>query len=190
MKNYMRMASGVDMVPLMLQLQQQPSLWNKDPERLWKGSPHDQTDDIWLRFGSKDEVSAKGFRAEHTSVWYPAFYSLPASRRLIFDLMARVEGERLCGVLIYRVPAGKKIRVHSDAGGWHADSTEKFNFSLQSQPGCSFYYPDDGESMESVTGDVFWFKNTVPHGVKNDSQEDQIIMTVCIQTQSVGKAEG
>ncbi len=79
--------------------------------------------------------------------------------------------------------------MHSDAGGWHADATEKFNFSLQSQPGCSFYYPDDGESMTSNTGDVYWFKNTIPHGVRNASDDDQIIMTVCIQTHANANAK-
>lgn len=187
MKNFLRIGS-VDVGPLMLELQRQPELWNRDPERLWKGSPHDQTDDIWLRFGAKAELATKGFKDDHTSVWYPAFYALPSARKLIFELMARVEGERLCGVLIYRVPAGKEIRVHTDAGAWHADSTEKFNFSLQSQPGCAFYYPEDGEAMTSNTGDVYWFRNTVPHGVRNESAEDQIIMTVCIQTHALGKA--
>lgn len=187
MKNFLKIASGADVGPLRLELQRQPHLWNVNSERLWKGSPHDQTDDIWLRFGSKEELKEKGFKQEHTSVWYPAFYALPAAKRLIFDLMARVEAERLLGVLIYRVPAGKEIRVHSDKGGWHADVTEKFNFSIQSQPGCAFYYPEDQEEMTSSTGDVYWFRNTVPHGVKNESKEDQIIMTVCVQTHTVGE---
>ena len=40
------------------------------------------------------------------------------------------------------------------------------------------------EAMTSNTGDVYWFKNTIPHGVKNDSADEQIVMTVCIKTHS------
>lgn len=185
MKNFMKIAQGIDVMPLALEIQRQPELWDVDNERLGKDKPHYQTHDIWLRYKDKTENVKSGdwsnFGAPHESVWYPAFYALPSAKRLIFELMARVEGERLGGVLIYKVPPGREILPHVDPG-WHAENYDKFNFSIQSQPGCSFYYPKDEESMHSNTGDVYWFRNTVVHGVKNASDADQIIMCVCIQT--------
>lgn len=185
MKNFMQIASGIDVMPLALEIKRQPHLWDRDMERLSVHGPHRETQDIWLRYKDKRENTQSknwdNFADPHDPIWYPAFYELPSARKLIFDLMARVQGERLGGVLIYRVPPGKQIYVHTDTG-WHPEYYEKFNFSIQSQPGCAFYYPEDDEVMTSNTGDVYWFRNTIPHGVRNASAEDQIIMTVCIKT--------
>lgn len=181
--NFLRIGS-FDPVPLALELQRHPELWNQHPARLSPKGPHYQTDDIWLRYKDQTENVASGdwsdFADLHVPVWYPAIQVLPSARKLLFDLMARVEGEWLGGVLIYRVPPGKEILPHTDRG-WHPEYFDKFNFAIQSQKGCSFYYPQHGEAMQSVTGDVHWFRNTVPHGVKNDSDDDQIILTVCVK---------
>ena len=184
--NFLKIAQNVDVLPLALEIARQPELWNRNDHRLSQtGSPHRETDDIWLRYKVAAEEDKSKFHEPHESVWYPAFYSLPTARKLIFDLMARVEGERLGGILIYRVPAGKQIYVHTDSA-WHAQFYEKFNISISSNPNVHFYYPEHDNAMSSNTGDVYWFKNTIPHGVKNMSQNDQIIMTVCIKTHKSG----
>ena len=190
MKNFMRIASGVDVMPLMMELKRQPELWNATPYRTkFESSPHRETDDIWLRYKDiKEEVETNDFStiaSEHDSVWYPAYDKLPSCRAMIFDLMARVQGERLGGVLIYRVPPGKQIYEHVDRG-WHPEYYDKFNISLQSNLLCPLIYTRHDEAMRSDTGDVFWFRNTIPHMVKNDSNEDQIIMCVCIRCNAQG----
>jgi hypothetical protein len=183
--NFLKLADGVDVTPLRLELARQPELWNRNDARLKPWMPHHETDDIWLRYKDETENIASGsyanFADAHWPIWYPAYYSLPSTRRLIFDLMARVEGEALGGVLIYRVPPGKQIYPHTDKG-WHADYYEKFNITIESNSQSAFYYPDHNEAMLSRMGDAFWFKNTVSHGVKNDGVTDHIVMTVCIKT--------
>lgn len=172
-------------MPLRLEIARQPELWNTHKARLYPTSPHRETGDIWIRYKDEAEHLKSGdyskFNDLHVPIWYPAFYSLPSSKKLIFDLMQRVEGEMLGGVLIYRVPAHKQIYEHVDEG-WHANYFEKFNISIQSNQGCEFIYPRDEEAMSSNTGDAYWFRNTVPHRVQNHSDEDQIMMTVCIRT--------
>ena len=182
--NFQQMAAGLDVRPLMAQLRAHPELWDQDPERLSTRGPHYQTHDIWLRYKEKASNIASGdwsnFSDEHIPIWYPASKVLTAAMPLVFDLMAAVKGEMLGAVLIYSVPAGKEILPHTDMG-WHPNYFEKYNISLQSQDGCAFYYPETGESMESKTGDLFWFCNTVPHGVRNISDREQLILTVCIK---------
>lgn len=184
MSNFAKMAEGLDVAPLMRELGAHPELWNRDPERLSERGPHYQTHDIWLRYKDKAENVATGdwsnFSDEHIPIWYPAAKALPAAMPLVFDLMAAVRGEMLGAVLVYSVPPGREILVHTDMG-WHPNYFEKYNFSLQSQAGCSFYYPETGESMESVTGDLYWFRNTVPHGVRNTSDREQLILTACVK---------
>lgn len=184
MENFLKLAEAVDVQLLIEELQSHPELWNRDAERLSHVGPHRETDDIWIRYRDKAPNTESGdwsnFADEHIPIWYAADLHLPAARHLALDLMSFVRGEMLGGVLLYRVPAGKQIYIHTDTG-WHPEYFDKYNLAIQSQPGCSFYYPETGESMEAVTGDLHWFRNTVPHGVKNESDRDQIILTFCIK---------
>lgn len=190
MKLFDKLAVGLDFAPLMAQLDAHPELWDRDPERLSQRGPHWQTHDIWLRYKDKAENVASGdwrnFSDEHIPVWYPADEVLTAARPLVFELMARVQGEMLGGVLIYRVPPGAQILPHTDMG-WHPNYFAKFNFALQSQDGCAFFYPDHGQEMRAETGDLHWFRNTVAHGVRNASDRDQLILTACIRTRLYGE---
>ncbi|HTD89237.1 MAG TPA: hypothetical protein VK663_01125 [Burkholderiales bacterium] len=191
--NFLKISSGIDVMPLAMELARQPELWNQITTRLaFAGSPHRESDDIWMRYKDQSANIASGdfsdFADEHDPIWYPAFYKLPSSAKFIFDLMAYVKAERLGGVIIYRVQPGKQIYLHADQG-WHPEYYDKFNLAIQSQPGCAFYYPDQGEAMEQVTGDMHWFRNTVRHGVINKSDHDQIIMTVCVRTHASGSKE-
>lgn len=192
MKNFTRLAQNVDVLPLLLEVQMQPHLWDEHPVRLHPKGPHRETHDIWLRYNDEAQFKASGdyskFNDGHDPIWYPGYYALPSARRLIFDLMARVCGERLGAVLIYKVPPGAKILPHVDTG-WHVGYFDKFNIALQSEPGCVFVYPKDEEVMRAVTGDCYWFRNDVPHAVENQSKNDQIILTVCIRTHRPPKPE-
>lgn len=184
MKNFLKILDGVDYVPLLLELHRQPQLWNQNPVRLLPTGPHHETKDIWLRYKDESENKASGnyanFGDPHDGVWYPAFYALPNARKIIFGLMARVEGERLGGVLIYKVPPGKQIHPHTDTG-WHVDFYEKFNVCLQSNQKAYFYY-EDGERMYARPGEVHRFVNNTNHGVINEGEDDHIVLTVCIRT--------
>lgn len=180
-----RLAAGLDFSPLVAQLAAHPELWDQDKERLSERGPHRQTHDIWLRYRDKaPHVTSgdwSGFADPHIPIWYPAAKVLTAARPMLDALMTAVRGEMLGGVLIYSVPPGAEIFVHTDTG-WHPQYFAKFNFALQSQPGCAFYYPEHGQEMCAETGDLHWFRNTVPHGVRNTSEREQLILTACIRT--------
>ena len=185
MKHFLQMGSGLDVGPLALELQRQPELWNRNPIRLLPTGPHYETDDIWLRYKDEAENIASGnwsnFGDLHYPIWYPAYYALPSSRRFIFDLMTRVEGESLGGILIYRVPPGAKIHEHTDTG-WHAETHDKFNITIASNPRAALVWPKDNEVCVARPGDVHWFRNTVPHAVLNEGDTDHIVMVISIIT--------
>jgi hypothetical protein len=181
MKNFRQIAAGVDVSSLMLELQRHPELWDKNPCRQSINGPHHEQSDIIVRY--KDETpniktgDFSDFGDEHIPVWYKSADFLPSVRKLVFDLMGFVNGELLGGVLIYKLPPGKQIYRHTDRG-WHAESFEKFNICLQSNPAAGFCY--EGEAMVQRAGDIHWFRNTVDHWVVNQGTDDHIIMTVCI----------
>lgn len=182
MNNFLKIASGVDVMPLLLDIHRQPELWDKNPFRLSVRAPHHETQDICLRYKDETENQERGdwsnFSDEHIPDWYKSADFLPHAKRIIFDLMARVHGEMLGAVFIYKLQPGKQIYPHKDFG-WHPEFYDKFNICLQSNPQASFCY--DGERMVQAAGDVHQFRNDTKHWVKNDGDCDHIVMVVCIR---------
>lgn len=148
------------------------------------GSPHVDMTDIWVRYNDVapylEKGSLEGFGDEHDSVWYPIVDKLPSVKPMVFALMAAVEGERLGGVLVTKLPPGGKILPHTDAG-WHAAYYDKFYVPITAPQG-SFMGFDDGE-IHAQLGQAWWFDNSNEHWVENPTQEDRISMIVCIRTE-------
>lgn len=189
MKNFLKIAEGVDVMPLLLSIQRQPDLWNRHTVRKTApNTPHSQMSDIWIRYNDVSKYEETGnyssFNDEHDPIWYPAYYKLPELRPIIFGLMARVEGERLGGVLITKIPKGCSIEPHSDKG-WHVEYYDKFYVSLKNNPGSVFYCED--EHISPNAGEVYWFDNRKEHWVKNNSDDDRITLIVCIKTHRYGE---
>jgi hypothetical protein len=190
MQSFQKVAEGVDTLPVLLALQRQPELWGQNAERAYSdGSPHTGMKDIWVRYNDRrpfDEGkrAMSEFNDEHDSVWYPCAAKLPELRPILFGLMARVEGERLGGVLITRLPVGGRIDAHTDAG-WHAGYYDKYYVALKAEPGTAFWFMPEGsdkpEVIQPKTGEIYQFRNDIPHGVSNDSADERIAMIVCIR---------
>lgn len=172
------LASGVEVSPIVDAINANPQLWNEYTLRT-AAYEHSDVSDIWVRYNSwKNYIGDRlAFNAEHDSSWYPVEKILPV-RRVILDVMHFVGGERLGGVLITKIPAGKQCRPHVD-GGWHATYYEKFAVQLQSNDQQAFHF--DGESLVSKPGDLYTFDNSYTHWVKNDSESDRMTMIICIR---------
>lgn len=138
--------------------------------------------DIWVRYNDINNLGPK-FNDEHESVWYPVYYEVPDFRRLIFDVFSFVEGERLGGVLVTKIPPGGSVKPHIDHG-WHARYYDKFALQLQAEVGQAFCFED--EILQSDTGDLYTFDNSKTHWVVNDSPVDRITMIICIRKPNNG----
>lgn len=152
--------------------------------RVFNNSPHAQMTDIWARYNDinpfLEKGSLEGFEAEHDSIWYPVIEKIPGVKKVVFDLMSKVDGERLGGVLITKLPVGGHIARHTDAG-WHAQYYDKFFVPIQIKAGAIFGF-DDGD-IHAKEGEAWWFDNSNPHWVTNNSDCDRIGMIVCIRTE-------
>lgn len=191
MKFFLKIAEGVDVTPLLIELHRHPELWNQYRFRKdIPGGPHSKMSDIWVRYRDIDKYRQRygddfsRFNDEHESVWYPAYYAIPQLRPIIFGLMSRVEGERLGGVLITRIPPGERIEKHVDAG-WHVENFDKYYLSLKSGHGANFYCGD--EHINPRPGDIYLFDNKIEHWVENNSDEDRITLIICIQSHRYDK---
>ncbi len=179
MQPFNKIHSGLDISLALKELQDNCHLFGELEHRGQPGSPHAQMKDIWLRYGDTTQLIETGdysiLGGEHDSVWLK---DLPHCKRLCYEVMSMVDGERLGGVLITKLPPGGAILPHSD-DGWHANYYDKYYIPIQNGPGAIFGF-DDG-IIDPDCGDVWGFNNSYTHWVKNNAKTDRIAMIVCIK---------
>lgn len=175
---------SVDVRPALLQLKNNPQVWNRYPERTNSYGPHQGVSDVWVRYRDRAEFNGSWTDfadAPHEAVWYPEADCLPAVKDLCFELMHWVRGERLGGVLITRIPPGGRVDPHID-GGFNARYYNcKVMVSLESHPEQAIHFTEGGYSARA--GECVWFNNNVVHWVTNNSPVDRISLVVCMKTE-------
>ena len=178
MNNFQCIAQGVDVVPLYNAIMRNPQMWNVHTLRTeHPNTAHGQVSDIWLRFNDCGDPSS--VIDDKEAINYPAWWSLPQARALVFSLMARVEGERLGRVLVTKLVPGAKVTPHTD-GGAPAEYYDRYHIVLNSNPECVFRAGDEVVNMP--TGSVWWFDNTKEHEVINNGADDRVHIIVDIRT--------
>lgn len=177
MRNFLKISESVDVLPLLMQLRDNPDLWNENGlRRGYLNSPHVAADDIWLRFQSLD-TPADQVADTLESVCFRGFERLTAAQDIVFALMSRVRGVRLGRVVITRLPAGSVIAAHSDGGG-NAEYYTRYQVCLQATPGNVLRAGDESVSMRA--GEVWRFDNLLEHEVINNGSDDRIVMIIDI----------
>lgn len=187
MKNFMRIANDVDVLPLLLAVQRRPDLWKEDTYlRDYPQGPFKQIESIMLRFPVKSvhetEEELKSHLSQydqHENVDYPPYKTLAEARPIIMTLMARVAGERLGRCMINKIAPGGRIFPHADTPS-HCEYYSRFHVVLQSQPGVVFRAGD--ETIYMATGECWWFDNAKEHEVINNSADDRIHLVIDIRT--------
>ena len=174
----------VNVGPLRRNLRRKSYLFNEYTQRKdAPGSPHKEMTDIWVRYKDVRSHLESGdfstFADEHDSMWYPSYYELPEIKKIVFDVMAAVDGERLGGVLITKLPPQGKIYPHRDAG-WHAGYYDKYYIPIENHSGSVFGF--ESGNIKPEIGDVYWFDNSYLHWVNNDTQHDRMSMIVCVRS--------
>jgi hypothetical protein len=173
MKYLHKIASGINVIPLQLELKRNAQLWNTNTQRTeHESSPHHQVDDIWVRYAGSYEEG----QSSHMSEWMTDL--LPSAKQHARAIMNLVNGDALGGVLITRIPPGAKVLPHVDRG-WHAEYYDKFILQVEAHPQQAFCY-EDGQFV-SQPGDLYWFYNQQEHWIINDSPIERISLIVCVK---------
>jgi len=192
MRNFLKIAENIDVLPVLHEIAAQPELWNQYTVRTFhQQSAHRDLDDIVLRYNpfdprTDDFVEAVCSRIDVVN--YPAMARLPLARQLVMNLMARVQGEHLGRVFISRIRPGGGIPLHSDrippAEEAFPDRIppavyyDRYHLVLQDAPGTVFQC--GGEQLYMPPGTAWWFNNQLDHLVVNNSAEDRIHLVVDI----------
>jgi hypothetical protein len=175
----------VDVSEAVNQIEANPSLWDRYTMRTASpDSPHREVNDIWLRFRDYADFDPENpgmMCDEHESIFYSAYYELPAVQAIITQVMSNMPSHaKLGGILITKIPPGKQVYEHSDAGRWHSEYyNNKALVLLQSAPGQSFNF--GFEHHEGTDGEVFSFNNHPAHSVTNNSDIDRISLILAIR---------
>jgi hypothetical protein len=174
MRNFLKIADGIDVVPIMAALSARADLWNENDLRTtYPGSPHAQVDDIWLMFNECDGDVVNDIQTHPHRGWY----ELPV-QDLLLNLMRRVNGVQLGRAIITRLAPGASIAPHQDQGA-PATFYQRYHIALQSLPGC---VTRSGEEVITfAAGEAYWFNNRVEHEVVNNSADDRIVIVVDIR---------
>jgi hypothetical protein len=182
MKNFYKLAAGVNVVPLALAIHRQPQLWREDTYlRDYPQGPFAAVETIFLRFppASVSELE-RGQKDPHECIWMDGLLHLPEARTLIFSLMSTVQGERLGRVMINKIAPGGRIFPHADTPE-HASYWDRFHYVLASAPGVVFRCGE--ERVYMAPGDCWWFQNAIEHEVINNSAQDRIHLILDVRTQ-------
>ena len=173
--------TGLNISQAMLDIEAQPELWNKYKMRTEAyNTPHLAVSDIWVRFNAWHNFQGDpiAFNEKHESVWY---CDLPGVRDLCFEVMRRVRGERLGGVLITRIPPGGGVAPHKDKS-WHADYYTKYAVQLKGNLKQAFCF--EHSRLSPLPGDLYTFQNEYLHWVTNESDEERMTLIICIKPES------
>jgi hypothetical protein len=184
------LGTGIDVKPLLAQLDAHPELWNQHSmRRVAPDSPHTQMSDIWVRYNDfrpyRDRGDFTGINDRHVPIWYPSWYVLTALQPIVRSMAAHFQAEMIGGVLITRIPPGGRIEPHTDHG-WHVEYYDKFYLSLRSPPGAIFATPE--QVINPLPGELWLFDNRVKHWVENrHATEERITLIVCLRTPMFGR---
>jgi hypothetical protein len=180
-RHFHLLGSGIDVSGLNLELYRQPSLWNQHNARTDGPGSFTGTDDIWIRFRPFGELTSSiAYTEPFALAFYDAWDLLPHLRPIVFGLMARCEAVHLGGILITRVPAGKRVAPHDDKGRWHSEHFKtKAYVPLMTNPACYNTCGDERVTMD--VGSAWLFDNLEVHSTVNDGDTDRVTLIVSMR---------
>lgn len=173
-------------MPLLMQLQTRPLLWDQFTYRTtFEGTPFRGMSDILLRYSAPErhigEDDANALVNDTMMVNYDAWGELSAAHEVIYNLMRRFEAVFLGRVIVARLPPGGIIKPHADNYGAYAMAQKglRFHAVIQAAPGCLFHCGD--ETIQTRSGEVWWFNHKEMHSAENNSADDRLHLLIDMQ---------
>lgn len=173
--NFQLIMLGIDVQPLLAQINTNPQLWHTETEWTAKKpqSAIYETENIVLRYNKSSEPYKNDWNR-------PPLNVLSEAKPIIFDLMKAIQGEHLGKIVITRLKPGEKIDFHIDQMPPGIPLYfQRYQIPLQVSKGVRFIVDGDEQYLEP--GTAWWFDNQKMHSVANDSPDDRISMLVDIR---------
>lgn len=188
MRNFVRLAEGLQVEPLLEQLAKHPHLWNLDTERSkYPGSAHREAQQILVRWAGERTIEA-AFR-DLDAVDCEGGEPLIEQLNPLYFALGKAIGETgdFGRVMITRLPPGGAIARHLDEG-LYADHYDRFHICLQADPGSTFIC--GGEAQVMLPGEAWWFNHKREHQVVNEGRLERIHLIVDVQAPAYRSRRG
>lgn len=171
MKNFHRVASGLNVAPLLAALDAHPGLWSEILIRQeYPGSAHHDTECIFLR--GPIAFTPQEYQGTIDAHDYPAMYPLlDGIAPLLRPILHALGATELGYVLIVRLKPGGHIDEHIDEGAY-ADHYSRFHIALTGSPGATLTAGD--ERQHFAPGECWWFNHKATHSADNDAGDWRI----------------
>lgn len=175
MRNFQRLATGIVVNSLLLQLLRHTELWDRDHISLhWKKvHPEIDVSEILVRYPVGDEIDA--IQCE----WKPASACLPAARDLALSVMTHARGEQLGRVVLTRLGPGKVIYPHADTVGEYSKFYTRLHVPIKSDESVIFTCGEETTSM--YPGELYWFDHSRVHSIANRGADDRINLIIDVR---------
>lgn len=182
MSLFTKLAEGIDVAPVLAELDARPDLWNTMEMRRQGNSPHRETSDIWFRYRDPKYLDRPNhFLEPHFSTFWPAWHALPSIHPVTFGLSYLTKSVQMGGILITRIPPGCQVYPHHDRGSWHAEYYDtKVWLPLRSNERCMNSVED--ETIVWRPGECWTHDNLRVHGVVNGGDTERIVAIFCFRT--------
>ena len=170
--NFERVATGIDVQPLLARLDAMPHLWDEITARQeYTGTAHKDTHCIYPRGPLK--FTPYFYMFDTGAYDYPVMDTLadvlvPILRPLLTDVL---KVEKLGRVLIVKLRPGGIITPHIDEGTY-ADHYARFHVAVTGTDKATLTAGD--ETHHIAPGEAWWFDHKVRHSARNDGDTDRI----------------
>ena len=171
LSNFIRIADGLDVEPLIKLLDDKPELWQQIKHRQYfTGTPHKDTESIYVRGPLK--MTPYYVMYDIGSFDYPSMeYLSTALVPLMKPVLNKLQVKEMGRVLIVNLKHGGHVTKHNDQGTY-ADHYQRFHLVVKSNPHC---FQTCGDQLQRFqVGDVWWFNHKKDHTADNVGTTDRV----------------
>lgn len=160
--------SGVDVAPLLEEVQSQPQVWLLDTARQDKIRAQRETNTIFLRSAvSRPDLHINENQETRPT---PVAKSFPRAVAFMTEFAAEMNCQ-LSRATIVRLKPNSQVFRHIDGGSYYF-LRDRFHLVLKSSAGSVLM--SGGEQVRMQEGELWWFDNKQHHEAYNDSDEWRI----------------
>jgi hypothetical protein len=169
-KYFERLESGVDVAPILAEIEKQPDAWVRQTGRQDKGGVQRETAAIPIRGLRKSRIRGRRRRDVHESRYTAMSSDFPATTSFIRLVAFERDADLGRAKIVCMGPYGR-VYPHVDRGDYYA-VRDRFHLVVKSPLGSRLCAGDEEVRMRE--GELWWFDNKQSHEAFNDAEAERI----------------